>query len=319
MFDSEEYFTFDGVELAELNNELASVSDEEEVFPFPFQIKKAKGEEYRAYSNNEELRYWLNSGFAEGALRFPVDDWGCGEIVEGKEAHQICDVFIGALRSVLTTGDNTRSMEPAKAWSLLRTLTTIDRDSVRWHGEARHKAIRGRALSDSAVDFQVKSLRAAGAALWELKVKGLRLDEEAAKGSSTEGKEITVWSKPNEDGEVFPVRVVNWSEVMTEDAKKVKAWEDAMPAATPGERMPPLTEEQAKRLAIAKSKMTAAQIKRATRLKMEMERSSRVRHKANRKAAERSCSIPAWLDRYHREMRSMGRTEAAEVWRNQWL
>lgn len=315
MFDSEEYFTFDGVELAELERELASANDEEVFpFPFPFQTKKAKGEEYRVYSNNEEVRDWLNSGLAEGALRFPVDRRrrGCGEVVEGYEAHQICDVLVGALRSVLTTGDNTRAMEPAKAWSLLRTLTTIERDSVRRHGEVRHKGIHGHALSDSAVDFQVKSLRAAGAALWELKAKGLRLDEKAAEGH-TGGVEMTVWSSPNEDGEVFPVRVVNWSEVMTEDAKKVKAWEDAMPAATPGERMPPLTEEQAKRLAIAKSKMTAAQIKRATRLKMEMERSSRVRHKANRKAAERSYSIPMWLDGYHREMRAMERTE------DQWL
>ncbi|WP_408388186.1 hypothetical protein, partial [Klebsiella pneumoniae] len=63
MFDSEEYFTFDGVELAELERELASANDEEVFpFPFPFQTKKAKGEEYRVYSNNEEVRDWLNSG-----------------------------------------------------------------------------------------------------------------------------------------------------------------------------------------------------------------------------------------------------------------
>ena len=308
MFDSEEYFTFDGVELAELERELSGeeVYNDEEVFPFPypFQTKKTKGEEYRVYSNNEELRYWLNSGVAEGALRFPVDRRGCGETVEGYEAHQICEVLVGALRSVLTTGDNTRAMAPAKAWSLLRTLTTIDRDSVRRHGEVIHKVIHGRALSDSAVDFQVKSLRAAGAALWELKAKGLRLAEKAAEGH-TGGVEMTIWSRPNEDGEVFPVRVVNWSEVMTEDAKKVKAWEDAMPAPTPAK----LTEEQAKRLAVVKTKMTATQIKLATRLKVERERSSRVRRKANRKAAERSYSIPVWLGRYHREMRSMDRTE----------
>ncbi|HBT3847370.1 TPA: hypothetical protein MBH54_005666 [Klebsiella pneumoniae] len=306
MFDSEEYFTFDGVELAELERELASANDEEVFpFPFPFQTKKAKGEEYRVYSNNEEVRDWLNSGLAEGALRFPVDRRrrGCGEIVEGYEAHQICDVLVGALRSVLTTGDNTRAMEPAKAWSLLRTLTTIERDSVRRHGEVRHKGIHGHALSDSAVDFQVKSLRAAGAALWELKAKGLRLDEKAAE-DHTGGVEMTVWSSPNEDGEVFPVRVVSWAEVMAEDAKKRTAWEDAMPAATP---------EKAKPCAAKIPRLTDAQVKRVTSIKAKIEKKARASHKANRKAAERSYSIPMWLDGYHREMRAMERTE------DQWL
>lgn len=302
MFDSEEYFTVDGVELAELDRELASANDEE-VFPFPFQTKKAKGEEYRVYSNNEEVRDWLNSGLTEGALRFPEDRRGRGEIVEGNEAHQICDVLVGALRSVLTTGDNTRAMEPAKAWSLLRTLTTIERDSVRRHGEVRHKGIHGHALSDSAVDFQVKSLRAAGAALWELKVKGLRLDDKTAE-NHTGGVEMTVWSSPNEDGEVFPVRVVRWAEVMTEDAKKLKDWEEAMPAATP---------EKGKPCAVKIPRLTDAQVKRVTSIKAKIEKKEQVIHKANRKAAERSYSIPAWLDGYHREMRAMERTES------QWL
>lgn len=301
MFDSlvEEYFTFDGVEQYD---EEAEQYDEEEVFPFPFHTKKAKGEEYRVYSNNEEVRYWLNSGLTEGALRFPVDRRGCGETVEGHEVHQIGDVLVGALRSVLTTGDNTRAMEPSKAWSLLRTLTTIDRDSVRRTGEVRHKSIHGRALSDSAVDFQVKSLRAAGAALWELKAKGLRLDEKAVE-SHTGGVEVTVWSRPNEDGEVFPVRVVSWEEVMNEDAKKRTAWEDAMPAATE-------TPEKAKPCVVRR--LTDAQVKRVTSIKEKIEKVARAGHRANRKASERSYSIPVWLDGYHREMRAMERTERIE-------
>ena len=294
MFDSEEYFTFDGVELAELERELASANDEEVFpFPFPFQTKKAKGEEYRVYSNNEEVRDWLNSGLAEGALRFPVDRRrrGCGEIVEGYEAHQICDVLVGALRSVLTTGDNTRAMEPAKAWSLLRTLTTIERDSVRRHGEVRHKGIHGHALSDSAVDFQVKSLRAAGAALWELKTRGLRFKEDAEE-ISTVSMEMTVWSRPDEDGEVFPLRVVKWSEVMTEDAKLKAAWEDSMPVATP--------EKVSHFSAVKMPRLTDSQAKRVTSIKMKADKAVRASHKANRKAAEGSYSIPVWLDEYHR-------------------
>lgn len=297
MIDSEKYFTFDGVELEELEHEL---DDEEDVlsFPFPFQAKMTKGEKYRVYTNNEEVRYWLNNGLAEGALRFPGDHRSRGELVEGYEAHQICDVLVGALRSVLTMSDNTCVMETAKAWALLRTLTTIDRDAVRRHLEDRHKVTHGQALSDSAVDFQVRSLRAAGAALWELKSRGLRLDEKAVE-SPTGGVEMTLWSRPNEDGEVFPIRVVNWSEVMTEDAKRVKAWEDSMPAATP---------EKAKSCVVKTPRLTDAQVKRVTNLKVETEKKEQASHRANRKASERSYKVPVWLDRYHQEMLSMRRT-----------
>lgn len=304
MFDYNDYFTIDEVTEVELAADTKSSNEEVFPFPYPFKTKTAKGESQRVYQNNEELREWLNTGLAEGALRFPADHRGCGEIIEGAETHLVCDVLVGALRSVLTTGNNTRAMEPAKAWSLLRTLTTIERDSVRRHGEARHKGIHGHALSDSAVDFQVKSLRAAGAALWELKTRGLRFKEDAEEVSA-EGKEMTVWSSPNEDGEVFPLRVVKWSEVMTEDAKLKATWEDSMPVATP---------EKVNHFGAVKvPRLTDSQAKRVTTIKVKESRKEQARHKANRKAAERSYSIPAWLDGYHREMRSTARTES------QWL
>jgi len=304
MFDSDDYFTIDEVTEVELAADTKSSNEEVFPFPYPFKTKTTKAGSQHVYQNNEELRDWLNTSLAEGALRFPADHRGPGEVISGKVAYLVCDVLTGALRSVLTTGNNTRAMEPAKAWSLLRTLTTIERDSVRRHGEARHKGIHGHALSDSAVDFQVKSLRAAGAALWELKTRGLDL-KGSTDESGTEGKELTVWSSPNEDGEVFPLRMVKWSEVMTEDAKLKAAWEDSMPVATP--------EKVSHFGAVKVPRLTDSQAKRVTGIKMKADKPARARHKANRKAAESSYSIPAWLDGYHRDMRSMARTES------QWL
>lgn len=288
MFDLTNYSDFYETEVVELGAELESTAGME----FPFQTKKVKGEERRVYSNNEELRSWLNCGLQEGSLRFPDDRRGHGEVIACAEAHAVCDVLMGALRGVLTEGDNTRAMEPAKAWSLLRTLTKVDRESVRRHGDAKHTATEGHVLSDAAVDFQVKSLRAAGAALWELKTRGWQLREEAAE-SHTDGKELVVWSKPTEDGEVFPLRVIDWAEVRAEDAKKRAEWEAAMPPATP---------EHVKLLPVKVPRMTVSQVKRATSAKAKEQREKQARLKASRKVGKGSYSVPAWLDKYDREM-----------------
>lgn len=286
-------FGFTDNELAEIPEETAFQN--EELFPFPFITKKTKGETQRVYTNNEELRSWLNEGLSEGALRFPVDRWGCGEVADSPEAARVCMALVGALRSVLTMGDNTRPMSPAKAWSLLRTLTKIDRDSVRRHSDAKHIAISGRMLSDAAVDWQVKSLRAAGGALIELKWNGFVFPEEATE-SHTDAKKLHVWGDVDKEiGEIELLRVVDFGEVVKADAEMLTQWANSMPPA--GEK------ETSFRPRLKLPRLTDTQAKTVSRIKAKTESKQRVARKAHQKAAEESYEIPLWLSDYDHDMR----------------